>query len=95
MKAGYWPVGFELHRLHVGEGGKITFTLIAVNCEEAGAGADEVFNYGKTADEVKVYRFPGEIDPKELPVLFKRVDIKVIHKAFFGRNVMAYYPDGE
>lgn len=95
MKSGYWPVGFELHQLDPDENGKIPFTLVAVSCEEAGKGPEEIYQYADRVDEVKVYRFPGEIDPKKLPVLFKRVDIKVIHKAFVGQNVVAYYPTSE
>ena len=90
---GYWPVGFELFRLDPDEQtGKIPFTLVAVSCDEAGSKIDQIIEFAKTAEELRVYRFEGHLDPREFPVLFKRVDIKVIRKGLRNANVVAYFP---
>lgn len=88
---GYIPVGFELFRFDPDEDGNIPFQLIAVKCREAGDKIDDVIQYAKNTSELRVYRFDGTLKSAEFAAIFKRIDIKVIHKELHGANVVAYH----
>lgn len=103
MPDDYWPVGFEMFCLDPNEEtGKVPFTLLAIRLSDIGYepkkgsnAPDRIIEFAKTASEVRVYRFPGEIDPAEFPAMFKRIDIKALVRYLGKANVMAYSPSGE
>ena len=90
MPNGYWPIGFELFRLDPAENGKIPFTLVAARCEEVGATMEEIIKYARTHEEVPVYGFDGQLDPRDFRALFKRIDIKVVSRNLENANVVSY-----
>lgn len=92
MPDGHFPVGFELFRLHPDESGKIPFNLLTVRVNEAGDNMDKISFYAKSTDELRVYRFDGKIEPTQFPVLFKRIDIKVLSKPLPANKVEIYRP---
>lgn len=88
----YYPVGFELFRLNPNDSGKIPFGLFAVRITEAGATMAEISSYADSSDELAVYRFDGELELTDFPVLFKRIDIKALSKALPANKVTIYRP---
>lgn len=89
---GYWPVGFEFFRLDPDENGSLPFTLVAVKREEAGASIEDIIDYAKSADELRVYRFTGTLKPADFGGLFKRIDIKAMRRDLKEVNTVAYSP---
>jgi hypothetical protein len=89
---GYWPVGLSLSVLKPNEKGKIPFTLVCVKTSEAGGAMDEIIQFAKTAEELQVYRFDGEVEADELWAMIKRLDIKLLDRNLEGANVVSYRP---
>ena len=92
MPGEYFPVGFELFRLHPDETGKIPFNLLAVRVAETGATMDDISSYANSMHEFRVYRFDGKLEPDDFEVLFKRIDIKALSKALPANKVEIFRP---
>ena len=92
MPKEYFPVGFELSILDPNDSGKVPFRLLAVRITEAGDNMDKISSYANSSDELPVYRFDGELEITDFPVLFKRIDIKALSKALPANKVAIYRP---
>ena len=90
MHPGYFPVGFELSRLNPNKKGKLPFTLLAARMIESGKNIEEFLKRIKLTNELRVYRFRGEIDQNDLPKLFKRISINAISEGLPPEKLRIY-----
>lgn len=92
MPEEYFPVGFELFRLNPNDLGKIPFGLFAVKITEAGDSMEKIISFANSSGELPVYRFDGELELTDFPVLFKRIDIKALSKSIPAYKVSIRRP---
>jgi len=90
MHPGYFPIGFELFRLNPNKKGKIPFTLLAIRMIESGKNMEEFLNRIKLTNELRVYRFNGEIDQNDFPKIFKRISINAISEGLPPEKLRIY-----
>jgi len=91
----YCCVGFELYELSPTQGEEIQFNIVAVNCKEAGVQDIRDIDQIAKGAELPVYRFFGRLKPEDFSVLFKRIDIKVVHKDLKSLNIVPHDPSSD
>jgi len=90
IPAGYFPIGLRVSVQEPMADNNLCVSLIAVDCDVAGAGGNELASYVATHDEIPAFEFFAkvEVTMKDLLELIKELEIVAFSKVLEDKRVV-------